>query len=75
MVISKYTDHLPLYRQQHIFARMGVELPVCTMADMIGVAGVALAPLAKLLRHELLTRKVIHVDETFLRILDTRERR
>ncbi len=42
VVISKYTDHLPLYRQQHIFARMGVELPVSTMADMVGVAGAAL---------------------------------
>ncbi|EHJ2960104.1 TPA: transposase, partial [Escherichia coli] len=59
VVISKYTDHLPLYRQQHIFSRMGVELPVSTMADMVGVAGAALAPLAKLLRHELLTRDVI----------------
>lgn len=73
VVISKYTDHLPLYRQQHIFSRMGVELPVSTMADMVGVAGAALAPLAKLLRHELLTRDVIHADETSLRLLDTRK--
>ncbi|MFN1966476.1 transposase, partial [Escherichia coli] len=50
VVISKYTDHLPLYRQQHIFSRMGVAVPVSTMADMVGVAGAALAPLAKLLR-------------------------
>ncbi|HAY6020291.1 TPA: transposase, partial [Shigella sonnei] len=69
----KYTDHLPLYRQQHIFSRMGVELPVSTMADMVGVAGAALAPLVKLLRHELLTRDVIHADETSLRLLDTRK--
>lgn len=73
VVISKYTDHLPLYRQQHIFSRMGVELPVSTMADMVGVAGAALAPLAKLLRHELLTRDVIHADETSQRLLDTRK--
>ena len=73
VVISKYTDHLPLYRQQHIFSRMGVELPVSTMADMVGVAGAALAPLAKLLRHELLTRDVIHADETSLRLPDTRK--
>ncbi|WP_150387298.1 IS66 family transposase, partial [Escherichia coli] len=64
---------LPLYRQQHIFSRMGVELPVSTMADMVGVAGAALAPLAKLLRHELLTRDVIHADETSLKLLDTRK--
>ncbi|CSP93616.1 putative IS orf [Shigella sonnei] len=52
---------------------MGVELPVSTMADMVGVAGAALAPLVKLLRHELLTRDVIHADETSLRLLDTRK--
>lgn len=73
VVISKYTDHLPVYRQQPIFSRMGVEFPVSTMADMIGVAGAVLAPLAKLLRHELLTREVIHADETYLRLLDTRK--
>lgn len=42
VVVSKYRDYQPLYRQQHIFARADVELPVSTMADWVGAAGVQL---------------------------------
>ncbi|EKI9930408.1 IS66 family transposase, partial [Salmonella enterica] len=69
----KYRDYQPLYRQQHIFARADVELPVSTMAGWVGAAGVALNPLAELLHRELLTRSVLHADETTMRILDTRK--
>lgn len=48
VVISKYTDHLPLYRQQHIFSRMGVELPVSTMADMVGCCWRCTGPAGKI---------------------------
>lgn len=71
VVVSKYRDYQPLYRQQHIFARADVELPVSTMAGWVGAAGVALNPLAELLHRELLTRSVLHADETTMRILDT----
>lgn len=73
VVVSKYRDYQPLYRQQHIFARADVELPVSTMAGWVGAAGVALNPLAELLHRELLTRSVLHADETTMRILDTRK--
>ncbi|CAI1910023.1 Transposase and inactivated derivatives [Serratia fonticola] len=73
VVVSKYRDYQPLYRQQHIFARADVELPVSTMAGWVGAAGVALNPLAELLHRELLTRSVVHADETTMRILDTRK--
>ena len=73
VVVSKYRDYQPLYRQQHIFARADVELPVSTMAGWVGGAGVALNPLAELLHRELLTRSVLHADETTMRILDTRK--
>lgn len=73
VVVSKYRDYQPLYRQQHIFARAEVELPVSTMAGWVGAAGVALNPLATLLHRELLTRSVLHADETTMRILDTRK--
>ncbi|EAU6351828.1 IS66 family transposase [Salmonella enterica] len=71
VVVSKYRDYQPLYRQQHIFARAEVELPVSTMAGWVGAAGVALNPLSALLHRELLTRSVPHADETTMRILDT----
>lgn len=73
VVINKYGDHLPLYRQQQIFARSDIELPVSTMSDMIGVAGVALTPLADMLHRKILERSVIHSDETSLCILDTKK--
>lgn len=73
VVISKYRDYQPLYRQQHIFARADIELPVSTMAGWVGAVGAALAPLAELLHQTLLTSSVIHADETTLQILDTRK--
>lgn len=73
VVVSKYRDYLPLYRQQHIFARADVDLSVSTMAGWVGAVSVALTPLAEQLRHLMLTREVIHADETPMRILDTRK--
>jgi transposase len=76
VVISKHCDHMPLYRQQPVLARSDIHLPVSTMADMVGRAGAALAalaPLAGSLHRMLLTRDVLHVDETPLQILDTKK--
>lgn len=73
VVINKYCDHTPLYRQNNIFARADVDLPDSSLSDMVGVAGAALSPLAELLHRELLTRGVIHADETGMRILDTKK--
>jgi transposase len=73
VVVSKYRDYQPLHRQQHIFARSDVELPVSTMADWVGRTGVTLAPLAELLRKALLKCPVLHADETKMRILDTKK--
>ncbi|EIE5051878.1 IS66 family transposase, partial [Salmonella enterica subsp. enterica serovar Java] len=46
---------------------------VSSMADMVGAAGAALSPLAALLHRELLSRPVVHADETTLKILDTKK--
>lgn len=73
MIINKYGDHLPLYRQQQVFARSDVGLPVSSMADMVGAAGAALSPLAALLHRELINRPVVHADETTLKILNTKK--
>nr|WP_077780217.1 IS66-like element ISEc49 family transposase [Escherichia coli] len=73
VIINKYGDHLPLYRQQQVFARSDVGLPVSSMADMVGVAGAALSPLAALLHRELINRPVVHADETTLKILNTKK--
>ncbi len=64
VLISKYADHLPLYRQEQIYARSGVELPRSTLADWVGRCGVELAPLVERLRGCLLGHAVLHADET-----------
>lgn len=70
VAISKYVDHLPLYRQEAIYARSGVELGRTSMAEWLGAAGVALQPLVAALRAELLTHSVLHADETPVAMLD-----
>lgn len=64
LLISKYADHLPLYRQERIFARAGVELARSTLAEWVGVCGVRLQPLVDALREQLLQESVLHADET-----------
>ncbi len=75
VVISKYRDHLPLYRQQQIFAREGVDIPRNTLSAWVGAVGVALAPLAQALHEELLSRDILHADETPLTVLNPKTRK
>jgi transposase len=70
VLIGKYVDHLPLYRQEAIFARSGVEIGRNTLAEWIGACGVALQPLVAALRIDLLGQSVLHADETPVRQLD-----
>ena len=64
VLVAKYGDYLPLYRQETIFARAGVEIPRSTLADWVGRCGVALQPLVDALRERLHQQAVIHADET-----------
>lgn len=64
VLISKYADHLPLYRQEQQFARAGVAIPRSTLADWVGRCGVELQPLVDALRETLLKEGVLHADET-----------
>lgn len=70
VLVAKYADHEPLYRQCEIYRRSGVDLARSTLADWIGACGVALAPLAAALKAELLTLPVLHADETPVAQLD-----
>ncbi len=70
VMIAKYADHQPLYRQAHIFARAGVEIPRSTLAEWIGICGVRLQPLIDALRETLLTEPILHADETPVPMLD-----
>jgi hypothetical protein len=70
VLISKYLDHLPLYRLEQIAARDQVMLSRSTMAEWVGHTGVALQPLVDRLTELLLKRGTLHVDETPVPQLD-----
>jgi transposase len=70
VVIQKYVDHLPLYRQEAIFARHGITLSRTTLAEWIGRIGLALQPLVDALHTRLRAAPVLHADETPVAQLD-----
>lgn len=73
VVIAKVMDHLPLHRQQKIYARDGVMLPESTLADWFGQTAAVLSPLAAALKRDLLCQPVLQADETPLQVLDTQK--
>jgi transposase len=70
VAISKYADHLPLYRIEQIAARQDVILSRSTLAEWMGRIGVALTPLAERLAERLKQSPVLHADETPVAQLD-----
>ena len=69
VLVAKYADHLPLARQEKIFARAGVPLARSTLAQWVGQCGVQLQPLVDALRAEVLACSVLHADETPVQML------
>ncbi len=70
VVVAKYVDHLPLYRQEAIYARSGIAIPRSTLAEWVGRCGVALQPLVDRMREALRSLSVLHADETPVGLLD-----
>src|SRR5690349_5725509 len=70
VLVAKYGDHLPLYRQAGIFARQGVELDRSTLCDWVGRACWWLEPLWRLLRRHVMASTRIFADDTTLPVLD-----
>jgi transposase len=69
VLVSKYSDHLPLYRQAEIYAREGVELDRSLLADWVGKCAALLAPLADALRTHVFSAEVVHGDDTTIPVL------
>jgi transposase len=69
VLVSKYADHLPLYRQSGIYAREGVELERSTLADWVGRSAALLDPLVAALRKEVMASAVLHGDDTPVPVL------
>jgi len=64
VLVAKYADHLPLYRQEGIFARAGLAIARSTLGAWVGMRGVQLQPLVDALKEELLSHAVLHAGET-----------
>lgn len=69
VLVAKYCDHLPLYRQSAIYAREGVALTRATLADWVGSSGVLLAPLGEALQRHILAGATVHADDTPVPVL------
>jgi transposase len=70
VLVAKYADFLPLYRQAQIFARQGIELDRSTLCDWVGRACWWLEPLWRLLRRHVMGSTRIFADDTTLPVLD-----
>src|SRR5271163_4570215 len=75
VVIAKYADHLPLYRQAQIYARQGVDLDRSTLADWSGRAAFALRPVYERLFEILKSSDKLFADETRAPVLDPGRRK
>jgi transposase len=69
VLVAKYADHLPLYRQSEIYARDGVELERSTLADWVGQSAVLLRPLVDALGRHVLAGDRVHADDTPVPVL------
>ena len=69
IVVSKFADHVPLYRLCQIYGRDGVEMSRSTITDMVGNCGLLLTPLADAVGRYVLKADKVHGDDTPIRAL------
>ena len=70
VAVSKYADHLPLYRQEGIFRRFGVGLSRSTMCDWMAAAAGLLEPITKAMLKRVLSSRVVQTDDTPVPVQD-----
>jgi transposase len=69
VIVSKFSDHLPLYRQSEIYARQGVEISRSTLAGWVGGASDLLGPLVDAIQKHVLAGRKLHADDTPMPVL------
>ena len=69
ILVAKFADHLPLYRQSVIYAREGVDLDRALLASWVGAASALLRPLVDAVRRHVLAASKLHVDDTPIPVL------
>jgi transposase len=70
ILVSKFDDHLPLYRLNEIFARMGADIPDTTLVDWCGQTMRLLLPLIERIDDSVMSSDLLHADDTPIRVLD-----
>jgi transposase len=70
LVIGKYVDHLPLYRQNEQFKREGVNIPASTIGDWVSASCELITPVYEALKKAVLQTQYLHADETPIKVLD-----
>jgi transposase len=74
VAVCKFEDALPLYRQEKIFERLGIDIPRATMARWMIACGALVKLLVERIRLEILAGQVIHMDETPIQVLKEKGR-
>ena len=74
ILVSKFDDHLPLYRQHEIFARMGADIPESTLVGWCGRSMKTLSPLIERIEADIMCSDLLHADDTPIRVLDRSKR-
>jgi len=69
VLVAKFADHVPLYRQSVIYAREGVELERALLANWVGAASALLRPLVDVIRRHVLAGAKLHADDTPIPVL------
>jgi transposase len=69
VIVSRFADHLPLYRQSEIYARQGVEISRSTLAGWVGGASDLLGPLVDAIQKHVLAGRKLHADDTPIPVL------
>jgi transposase len=75
VLVSKYADHLPLYRQSQMYAREGIELERSTLTDWVGKATALLEPLADLIGRHVRQGPALFADDTPVKLLSPGNKR
>ncbi len=70
VLVAKYCDHLPLYRQAEIYARDGIDLDRSTLADWVGQTARLMRPLIDAIGSHVMTADRVHADDTTVPVLD-----
>jgi transposase len=75
LIVSKYTDHLPLYRLERIYERQGVFIPRSTLCDWLAASAALLRPLYEEMVRVVLQSRALHTDDTTVKMQDPRTHR